>query len=71
MTSTCKTCKAPIRWAMTETGERMPLDEKPLSQFTLEERWVRGTLLVVAVSATVYQPHFATCPDADQHRAGE
>ena len=53
----CVSCGAEIQWLKTEAGNRMPVDAGQLS----------------AVGATVFDPktmisHFATCPNAAQHR---
>jgi hypothetical protein len=29
MADVCKSCKAPVRWAVTENGRLMPLDREP------------------------------------------
>lgn len=42
-TTCCRSCGAPIRWTVTATGRRTPVDPDG-------------------------QPHWATCPHADQHR---
>jgi hypothetical protein len=68
----CKSCGAPIRWAKTEAGKRIPLDPEPRPN---------GNLLVQDGIAYVHEPgdatdfdqqyyvsHFATCPNADSHR---
>lgn len=62
--ATCKTCGAEILWIRTTTGKMHPIDAKP------EKRWVWNAvdgwdLLETHIS------HFATCPDADQHRRSD
>jgi len=84
MSATCATCGAPIIWAVTASGTRMPLDATP----DLERGNVRlfstgqGEPDVAYVYATPadarkawipgsksgWVPHFATCPDADMFR---
>ena len=59
----CRSCDAPIIWALTERGRRIPLDAVPTT----------GAILVPGTPPTakfgpVYVSHFATCPNADQHR---
>lgn len=61
--SACKSCGAPIVWAVTLTGKRMPLDEKPEKRFVLD-RDGKCSLLYT------YTSHFASCPQAAQHRRG-
>lgn len=57
---TCKTCKAPILWAKTENGKAVPLDAEPIKRFIEEGEVVK--------LVDTYVTHFATCPQADQHR---
>lgn len=72
--SKCRSCGAPVRWVKTRTGALMPIDEAPdpagnvgidkegvaviLAREKLKQGW--GGLL--------YRSHFATCPNAKQHR---
>jgi hypothetical protein len=53
----CKSCQARIVWAVTVAGKRIPLDEGAEVAGTIGD--------VVTVRAV---PHFATCPQAAQHR---
>lgn len=71
----CKSCRAPIVWATTERGRAIPVDAEPHAD---------GNLVLVPVDrgvylARAYQPlfdgkakrhrsHFATCPNAPEHR---
>lgn len=55
--SECRSCHAEIKWMKTEAGKNIPVDIDSVDD--------RG--------ATIFDPdtmisHFATCPDADQHR---
>jgi len=58
----CRTCQAAIIWAVTVSGKRMPLDAKPEVRFILNED--TGT----TSARKTYMSHFATCPNAAQHR---
>ncbi len=60
MSAACKSCGRPIQWATSEQGKAMPLDVPP-------ERRVVITGGVARVVPT-YLSHFATCPNAAQHR---
>lgn len=69
----CRSCNAPIIWATTENGRKIPLDEEPAERptglFRLEP--IEGSndqRAVSAVGEPVYLSHFSTCPNADQHR---
>ena len=79
----CTACGAPMRWAYTENGKRIPLDIDPNTgelatvnngnlALTGEDRTVAGqTLPVVAYVKAGTGPHithFATCPAADRFR---
>lgn len=54
----CKSCGAQIEWVKTKTrGSSMPVDPKYVVVVTNEGQIVKGRI-----------SHFATCPNADQHR---
>jgi hypothetical protein len=69
----CKSCGAPIRWVKTATGKAMPLDANPTP---------KGNVIIVKGVAQIggdhpdllpgealrFTSHFATCPNASQHR---
>lgn len=73
----CRSCDAEIEWAFTENDKRMPLDVPARDG---------GNLVVVSRRASEYGmtpivryvkagegdrvSHFATCPNASQHRSG-
>lgn len=76
MAATCKSCGAPVRWAKTIKGRPIPLDPIPApnGNVIISEE---GTALVYAGPAGIaaryqdeprYLSHFATCPNADEHR---
>lgn len=67
MAAKCKSCGADIIWAETDKGKKVPLNAKP------EKRFVSHTLFASDGSMTVglhdtYLSHFATCPNAAEHR---
>lgn len=74
----CRTCRARIVWATLPSGRRMPVDSdpSPVGQIRLD-----GTLGVVLGEADataarlagepLFISHFATCPDASEHRRGK
>jgi len=81
--STCRSCSAPIEWAITQYGKRMPLDlgAHPDGRVTVVGRTAdRTAWLVVALGADdlerarqlgeleLRRAHFQTCPDADTWR---
>jgi hypothetical protein len=70
----CKSCDADIIWATSaRSGKPMPFDATPVTHD-------RGVFAIVKGAASKYTPedaklhrdrytcHFATCPNADQHR---
>lgn len=70
----CGSCAAPIIWTRTERGKNMPVDADPVIAtrgFRLEEE---GAVVLAKFTARpelhekLYVAHWATCPDADQHR---
>lgn len=60
----CRSCGASILWVETSTGKRMPLDFDPERRFVIEA----GAEQMRARLRNTYVSHFATCPNADQHR---
>lgn len=78
--SVCRSCGAPILWAFTEKGRRIPLDRNPVPDGNIEisdptdgpitSRVVsgQGTLSPGLFPATRYKSHFATCEFAKRHR---
>jgi len=71
MSSVCRTCEAPILWAETPYGRPMPLDADPHPDgkwtFVAGKAWQAGE-----EDRRLHRPlrksHFATCPNASQHR---
>lgn len=53
----CKSCKSPIRWIMMSTGRSMPVNPEFVTVVT-----EAGTVIKGHIS------HFATCPNAQEHR---
>lgn len=84
MPSVCKSCKAPIRWVLMDSGKRNPLDPEPSAKGNVvldgESHLgeTRGVVLTGdeleharAQRQALYLSHFATCPYADIHRNKE
>jgi hypothetical protein len=67
--SRCKSCGAEIIWAVTTNGRRIPLDAEPEVDapglFRIE---IGGPPPGAFAVRKLYTSHFATCPNADQHR---
>lgn len=72
MGDACRSCGAPIRWAITENGHRAPLDAQPHAEGNLriEERNGLDVVVVVGPGSEegLFRSHFASCPHANQHR---
>ena len=80
MADRCRSCKAPVRWAVTAaTGAAIPLDLEPRDDGNMalaEARVPGGAPIAVVIdeaqraryAGSLYTAHFATCPDADEHR---
>lgn len=81
----CTTCGAPIFWAFVGKGSRVSVDFEPVAHGNLRiipsvARSVPPMAVVVAPLSLFpddaddgirYLSHFASCPDADQHRKSE
>lgn len=71
--SQCRSCDAEILWCKTLVGNKnMPVDPIPVPGGNLELQIVRGRQLVVVHPSdpeiTRHVSHFATCPNAKEHR---
>lgn len=76
--SYCK-CGAQLRWAVTASGKRMPLDFEPdpAGNVHLTDAGQGRKIAVVlgpldrelfAEDAPLYMPHHATCPNVEEFR---
>lgn len=73
--TTCRSCGATIWWAITPKGRRMPVDPPGLRTDPNVSVWRDATGVLRTGSAApdgwpVHDTtsHFATCPQADEHR---
>lgn len=70
--SACRSCNAEIVWATSATsGKPMPMDLKPdpKGQFVIVSgKARRATAEDDRLHRERFTSHFATCPQADQHR---
>lgn len=70
----CRSCRAPIEWAITEKGKRIPLDvaAAPSSDGNIVVSETPGPQANLAIVVPVGEgdriSHFATCPQANSHR---
>jgi hypothetical protein len=66
--SYCRSCGAELLWVQLASGKRMPLDVGSMEQRFI----VSGATEPMSGSARrTYLSHFATCPNAEQHRKKE
>jgi hypothetical protein len=68
VSATCASCGAAIIWTITEAGKRMPVDAVPAGKVTVLVRDPHGGSTPISKSRDHYVSHFATCPNAQQHR---
>lgn len=54
----CSSCSASIVWFKTASGKRMPVDESSTQPTDRADQ----------LDLTRHKSHFATCPNANQHR---
>ncbi|MCK9250043.1 MAG: hypothetical protein M0P31_13850 [Solirubrobacteraceae bacterium] len=71
--SRCRSCGAPIRWGITQSGRRIPLDPDPTPDGNVRLHPDGTAEVLSAYGLTVnagplHLSHFATCAQADQHR---
>lgn len=71
--SACRSCGAPVRWERTAAGKPIPLDPEPVPTGNLAFRDDGRVVTCLEdggwpQDAPRYVTHFATCPNADQHR---
>ena len=65
----CRSCGASIVWVVTDPGGmRMPVDAKAEKRFVLDPLAERLGATPSARLEETYVSHFATCPNAAQHR---
>jgi hypothetical protein len=69
----CRSCDAPIFWGRTALGKPVPLDAEPVASAGRGQYAVswpddgRGVPLAIH-DAAIHLTHFATCPNAAEHR---
>lgn len=76
----CRSCNRPVYWAKTRGGKSMPVDAAPApdGNIFLSVSKATGALSAIAIGPGTARPpgrnrytsHFATCPNADEHRNG-
>lgn len=64
----CQSCGAPIRWAYSETGKKIPLDAWPARGLVHLLDGGKGDEPSVVGVRPVWRTHFETCPNAKEHR---
>ena len=61
----CKSCGANIVWSKTEAGKAAPLNQPPEKRFIM---FIKPDGCEYVKMVETWVSHFATCPDANQHR---
>lgn len=66
MSDKCKSCGSSITWATTKAGKPIPLNigSTDAGNIHIED----GAAHVVPPGQGEWMSHFATCPNADEHR---
>ena len=71
--SKCKGCGAEIIWIKTITGKNMPVDAKPEKRVLVYKDLPEGTISNFipdyGTVVTVYTPHWASCPKAQDFKS--
>lgn len=62
----CKSCGASIHWGLTHKGNKVPLDSNHKNVYVLLGQNDLGEDVFELRKG--YESHFATCPNASQHR---
>lgn len=67
MADHCRSCGAPIEWALTVKGANMPVDpdDGTAGNIVID---ADGVAHVVTDGAGTHRSHFATCPNSAKHR---
>lgn len=75
MTAACKGCGAPIIWAVTDAGARMPLEREPVAEgmyrLTVSNGDARAHFVPKELrhdNAPLFIAHWARCPKAKEFR---
>lgn len=66
----CRSCGASIIWAQTAKGKDIPIDAEPApdGNIALINGVAHVDSLFLKSAQMHYKSHFATCPNASQHR---
>lgn len=73
----CRSCGAEVIWTVTKTGKKMPVDAKPdpdgklivwKNDAGVHARYEDDAPAFVQNRPSRFTSHFATCPQAQQHR---
>jgi hypothetical protein len=76
--ASCRSCHAPIFWAVTAAKRSIPIDLDPDDDGNVEITLAPDPSMAplatvhaqppIAPTGTMHRTHFETCPHADQHR---
>ncbi len=71
MSNRCKSCGAKIVWCKTINGKMIPVNLDSLTESDkalLLDRWRKGDDTPLDFNVHAHITHFATCPQAAEHR---
>lgn len=64
----CRSCGAPIIWCLSGNGKTMPVDAVPTGEGNVRILADEKTVRAIVGPGGNRLSHFATCPNAAQHR---
>lgn len=69
-TARCRSCDAPIEWALTAAGKHMPISPKAGGNIRVQLSLLGGPVTIVYVKPGkgTHISHFVDCPDAKNWR---
>jgi hypothetical protein len=63
----CRSCGAPLEWAELTSGKRHPFNP-PIVVTATVGSLLDGARIIELVDTAITSSHFATCPQAAEHR---
>ena len=64
----CKSCSQPVLWCLTKNEKPMPVNPTPILNGNLDLVGDHALYVKPDPAVARYVSHWATCPNADQHR---
>jgi hypothetical protein len=63
----CGSCNADILWVKMPSGKAMPVDAKAKTMIVVDSS---DPMRKLGTTVQAHESHFATCPNAAEHRRG-